>query len=139
MDSYEAFKSFLDADEIHYRETTFSDGDRAILIPQRIKGNRIEVAVIFLKVKIKIMIFGLGTVEDEAKRAECYKLFNKINMEYAFFKMFLRSGGEISVEGDFSIELTDGELQTKELMHFVAAELYLVNEVYPELMRILWL
>ena len=139
MDNFEIFKQFLDADEIRYSEDSFDDGDKILIIPQKIKnGGLVNILVIFGEHKIKVAVPAIVTIEDEDKQLECYKLFNDFNMQYAFFKMYIRPDGNVCAEGDFSLEVVSGQLDPKELMSFVMAAIFFVGKVYPDIMRIQW-
>ena len=139
MDNYTAFKSFLDDEEIKYEEDSFDSGDRFLSIPQRIKsGALVNIVTIFSKTKIKVLIVGIANVEDEDKLGAYYELFNSYNLEYAFFKMYVRQNG-ICVDGDFSLEICDGKFVPKELMGFIASALFSIDKVYRDLMKIQWL
>lgn len=140
MDNFEAFKEFLDGEEIHYKEDELSDGDKVIKIPQRIEGGGIvNVILVFSKFKIKVAVLGIATIEEEEKQVACYKLFNEFNNKYSFFKMYMASGGVITVDGDFSLDLVEGEFQSKELMSFIVMALHVVGKTYRDIMKILWL
>ena len=139
MDNYTTFKSFLDDEGIKYKEDSFESGDRFFVIPQRIKnGVVVNILVVFSKIKIKISVLGVAEIEEEEKRAACYELFNQFNMEYSFFKMYMRPEGNICVEGDFSTEIFDGEFVAKELMNFIMAALLFVDKTFKELMKVQW-
>ena len=139
MDNFEAFKELLDSKELNYYEDEFSDGDRVLKIPQRLQhGAMVNVIVIFGKFKVKIAILGLATIEEEEKQVACYKLFNDFNTEYAFFKMYMRSDGNICVDADLSLDIVEGEFQPEELMGFIAMLLHTVGKVYRDIMKIQW-
>ena len=138
MDNYELFKSFLDAKDLHYKEDAFDDGDRILIIPQKNNsGAFLNILVIFSEIKIKISIMGIASIDDEDKKIACYKLFNDFNMKHAFFKMFFR-GDDICVESDFSTEVIEGDFNPKELMGFIMAALLAIDNIYRDIMKILW-
>lgn len=137
MDNYEVFKNFLDNNDVHYTEDELERGDRFFRIPQRIKnGGVVDVLVIFSDKNIKILIFGIATIEDEDKRPACYKLFNDVNEQYSFFKFYMRSNGDINLEGDAIQGIVEGEFQPKALMGFIVAALSLLQDTYREIMKI---
>ena len=139
MDNYEAFKEFMDANEVRYTEDKFESGDRFFSVPHRIKnGALINVIVVFAKTKIKILALGIAEVEDEKKRAAFYELFNSFSMKYAFFKMYIRPEGRICAETDLALDVVNGEFSAKGLMNFVMAAVFFVEKVYPEIMKIQW-
>ena len=138
MDNYELFKSFLDTKGVHYNEDTFDDGDRMLIIPQKSNsGALLNILVIFSEIKIKILVMGVASVEDEDKKIACYKLFNDFNMKHTFFKMFFRRD-DICVESDFSTELIEGDFNPKELMNFIMAALFAIDKNYRDIMKIVW-
>ena len=133
------FKDFLDSEKVKYTEGTFDSGERYFNIPQRLdSGATVNVIVVFSAAKVKIMILGIAEIADEGKQVACYKLFNDFNLRYSFFKMCLRPDSAVCVDSDFPLELTDGELQPRKLMEFVAAALFFADKVYPEVMKIRW-
>ena len=139
MDCYESFKGFLDNDGFKYDENETDDGNHILRIPQKIQnGGMVNVVFFFTKYKVKVAVLGIATVEEDDKKAECYKFFNGFNEEYAFFKMYMRSDGSICVDADFSLELIEGEFQPKELMNFTAMALHTVGKVYRDIMKIQW-
>ena len=139
MDNFDAFKELLDSNDLNYYEDEFDDGDRVLKIPQRLQhGAMVNVVVLFGKFKVKVALLGLATIEEEDKQFACYKLFNDFNREYAFFKMYIRSDGNICVDADFSLDLVEGEFQSEELMRFVAMMLHTVDKVYRDIMKIQW-
>lgn len=138
MDNYDAFKFFLDTNDVRYDENSFDDGDRLVVIPQKIKsGALMNVMVIFSDIRIKILILGFASLEDENKKADLYEFFNEFNKRTGFFKMYLR-GDEICVEGDFSTRIYDGEFNPEKFMDFIMAALFAVDGVYRDVMKILW-
>ena len=139
MDTYAAFKEFLDANEIHYTEDVFESGDRFFSIPHRIKsGNLLNILVVFSKAKVKVLALGIANVEDDAKRHACYELFNRFSMKYAFFKMYIRPEGRVCAEADLALDVVDGQFNPKGLMNFVMAAVFYVEKVYPDVMKVLW-
>ena len=138
MDNYDAFKIFLDANEVRYDENSFDDGDRLVVIPQKIRsGALMNVMVIFSDVRIKILILGFASLEDENKKADLYEFFNEFNKRTGFFKMYLR-GDDICVEGDFSTRIYDGDFNPEKFMDFIMAALFVVDGAYRDVMKILW-
>ena len=139
MDICEATKKFLDGEGFKYVEDTLDNGDRLLRIPQKIQnGGTVSVILLFGEHKIKVAILGIATVEDEAKQAECYKLFNDFNRDYAFFKMYTRPDGLVCLDADFSLDLIQGEFQPKELVAFTAMAMHAVGKIYPGVMKIQW-
>ena len=139
MNVYDVFKNFLDGEKLNYTEGAFENGERYFNIPQRLdSGAMLNVIVVFSAARVKVMILGIAEVTDEDKQVACYKLFNDFNLRYSFFKMYLRPDNAICVDGDFPLELMDGELQPRKLMEFIAAALFFADEVYPEIMKIRW-
>ena len=137
MDNYEIFKEFLDSSEIHYNEDSFDNGDRFFAIPQKIKsGPLLNVIVIFSRIRIKILILGISSLEDEDKRSALYDFFNEFNRDTSFFKMYLR-GDEICVEGDFSTDIINGDFEPEEFMNFILAALMAVDRNYRNILKIL--
>ena len=137
MDNYEAFKGFLDNEKFKYDEKQLGNGDWLVRIPQKIQNDAI-VNVVFLlsKFKIKVAILGIATSKEEEKKLALYDLFNKFNMEYAFFKMYMRPDGGICVDADFALEFIKGEFQPKELMRFAAMAMHSVGKYYPDIIKI---
>ena len=138
MDNYDAFKSFLDEKEVHYDEGSLERGDRYLRIPQRMKsGGTADILVIFSEKNIKVLIINIASVPDD-KQDACYKLFNELNAQYSFFKFYIRSNGDINVEGDAILGIVEGEFRPKALMAFVLAAFTLVQDNYRDIMKILW-
>ena len=139
MDSYEVFKQFLDDNDVHYAEDKLEHGDRFFRIPQRIKsGNVVDTLVVFTEKSIKVLVFGITTIEDENKQLECCKLFNELNSRYSFFKFYLRPNGDVNLEGDAILGIVEGEFQARALMGFIVAAVTLVQENFGEIMKLQW-
>ena len=140
MDSYEAFKIFLDENKILYNEDKLDSGDRFFRIPQKLKnGGVINVIVVFAEKSIKVLIVGISNVEDENKRVECLKLFNTLNSRYNFFKVYLQPNGDVNVDGDVVLGVFEEVFRTRALMGFIVAALNFTQDVvYPDVMKIVW-
>ena len=140
VDNYEVFKNFLNDNNVHFTEDSLERGDRFFRIPQKIKsGGVVDVLVIFSERNIKVLIFGIATINDEQKKIACYKLFNDLAAQYSFFKFYLRSNGDVNVEGDAILGLVEGgEFQSKALMGFLVAGVNLVQDTYKDIMQIQW-
>ena len=139
MDIYEVFKNFLNDNGVHFSEDTLERGDRFFRIPQRIKnGGVVDVLVIFSEKNIKVLVFGIATIEEDDKKLACYKLFNDLSSQYSFFKFYLRPNGDVNLEGDAILGITEGEFQPKALMGFIIAAVTLIQENYREIMKIQW-
>ena len=133
MDNYGTFKGFLDENKVHYIEDKLEHGDRFIRIPQKLKnGSIVNVVVIFAEKNVKVLIVGMANVEDENKRVECLKLFNSLNARYNFFKLYLQPNGDV-VLGIF-----EGDFRARSLMGFIVAALNYAQDVYKDVMKILW-
>ena len=140
MDNYEAFKIFLDENKVVYSEDKVEHGDRFIRIPQKLKnGGVVNVVVIFAEKNIKVLVVGVSNVEDESKRAECFKLFNGLNSRYNFFKVYLNQNGDVNVDGDVVLGVFEETFRTRALMGFIVAALNFTQDVvYPEVMKAVW-
>ena len=140
MDNYEVFKKFLNDNDIHFTEDALERGDKFFRIPQRMKnGSVIDLLVIFSERNIKVLIFGITAFKEEEKKIACYKLFNDFAAQYSFYKFYLRSNGDVNVEGDAILGLVEnGEFQPRALMGFLVAGVNLVQEVYKDIMKIQW-
>ncbi|MBR2518710.1 MAG: YbjN domain-containing protein [Selenomonadaceae bacterium] len=139
MDNYEAFKTFLDENKIHYMEDKLEQGDRFIRIPQKLKnGGVVNVIVVFAAKNIKVLIVGIANVDDEGKRGECLKLFNSLNAKYNFFKLYMQPNGDIALDGDVVLGIFEGDFQTRALMGFIIAALNYAQDVYKDVMKVLW-
>ena len=139
MDNYEAFKTFLDENKIHYMEDKLEQGDRFIRIPQKLKnGGVVNVIVVFAAKNIKVLIVGIANVDDEGKRGECLKLFNSLNAKYNFFKLYMQPNGGIALDGDVVLGIFEGDFQTRALMGFIIAALNYAQDVYKDVMKVLW-
>ena len=139
MDSYEIFKDFLDEIEVHYTEDTLDSGDKFFRIPQKLKnGGVVNLIVIFGEKNIKVLVVGIATIEDEAKKVECLKLFSSLNAQYNFFKAYMRSNGDVNIDGDVVIGVFGGDFQPRALMGFMIAALNYTQDVYADVMKIQW-
>ena len=140
MDSYEAFKIFLDENKVLYNEDKLESGDRFFRIPQKLKnGGVINVIVVFAEKSIKVLIVGVANVEDENKRVECLKLFNTLNSRYNFFKVYLQPNGDVNIDGDVVLGVFEEVFRTRALMGFIVAALNFTQDVvYPDVMKIVW-
>lgn len=139
MDNYEAFKNFLNENKVHYMEDKLEHGDRFIRIPQKLKnGGVVNVIVIFAEKNVKVLVVGIANVEDENKSVECLKLFNSLNAKYNFFKLYLQPNGDVNLDGDVVMGIFEGEFQARALMGFIVAALNYAQDVYKDVMKVLW-
>ena len=139
MDNYEALKVFLDENKVHYMEDKLEHGDKFLRIPQKLKnGGVVNVIVIFAEKNIKVLVVGIANADDENKRVECLKLFNTLNAKYNFFKLYMQPNGDISLDGDVVIGVFEGDFQARALMGFIIAALNYAQDVYKEVMQVLW-
>ncbi|MCR5833564.1 MAG: YbjN domain-containing protein [Selenomonadaceae bacterium] len=137
MDNYELFKNILDENKVHYNEGTLNSGERFFRVPQRINEHVVVISIIFYEKNIKVLTFNIANISDEDKKNACYALFNEISAKYSFFKVYIRSNGDVNVEGDVVLRIFDGEFNPKALMGFVVANVKLTEEVYNEVSKIL--
>jgi hypothetical protein len=139
MSIAEQFKSFLDENEIFYRDDS-SDLEREVFrIPQKLKGGSfVELLVVFYDDSVKIVVLKIASVEDSEKRGEILELFNGFNDSYKYFKVYLNDENDIIVEGDFVTDLIAGDFQPEVLLAYIGAALKEVNMIYPKIMKILW-
>ena len=139
MDNYEALKVFLDENKVHYMEDKLEHGDKFLRIPQKLKnGGVVNVIVIFAEKNIKVLVVGIANADDENKRVECLKLFNTLNAKYNFFKLYMQPNGDIGLDGDVVIGVFEGDFQARALMGFIIAALNYAQDVYKEVMQVLW-
>ncbi|MBR0260324.1 MAG: YbjN domain-containing protein [Selenomonadaceae bacterium] len=139
MDNYEALKDFMTNAGLHFSEGTLENGDKVFRIPQKIKnGGIVDVVLIFAESNIKLVVFGIATVEEEEKKPAYYKLFNELAAKYGFFKFYVRPNGDITLEGDIILGIVEGEFKPKALMGFMAAAITLLQDNYRDIMKIQW-
>ena len=139
MDNFEQFRNVLDEVEINYSIDELEDGRPLFRISQKIEGGAfVRFSIIFSADHIKILAMGLASVSDQEKKLRCYELFNDFNARYKYFKFSIDSDGDVMFEGDFVLELRDGDFKPNMLMVYLVTAIKVLDDAYPKLMKVLW-
>ena len=137
MDNYEFFKKYLESSGIHYGEGTLEYGAKFFRLPERLKNEAVvQVLVIFSAHSVKVLIYDIAKIEGNEKIIACFNLFNNFAAQYSFFKFYLRANGDVTVEGDATLDIVEGKFRPEVLLGFVHTGLDLVQDVYEDIIKI---
>ena len=139
MEDYQKFEEFLNEEEIFFKADQFPSGIPFFRIPQQVKnGGLVDIIVIFEEENIKVLFLKIAVVEDPEKLSVLCQLFNDLNCNYKFFTFQINSDNEVVLEGNLPTDLRNGDFQPDSLFGYVVAALKTLNEVYPQIMKIIW-
>ena len=138
MSAFNDFCELLDNEDFHYTVEK-EDTDRpTIRFGQKVGGVNVTVLLIFKNDYVKVYVYGMASITEEAKKAECLQLVNELNREYNFFKFYIDDDDDVIVESDVHLDITDGEFQPMNLMGVLAAGIKIIEDVCPRIMKLIW-
>ena len=135
--AYEAIKAEFDKQGLNYGEDTSEDGEDHILrMRQQLdNGSVVSIAVVVTENGdtndfIKIKYFGMVRLDEKADPTVFHEKLNEWNSEYRYVKFV--------VDIDLPLDLHVGAFQVESFMSMVGVGLQVIEEVYPELMKLRW-
>lgn len=134
----EKIKAFFDAKEITYDyfEPTESRNE-AIRVGFNAKNkDSISVILIFDEDgnSINVKSFSVAKVPED-KLLDIYVCLNELNNQYRWVKFYVDSDNEVTVSGD---AILDEDSAGPECFEIVIRYIGIIDEVYPNIMKILW-
>ncbi len=143
--AFEAIKAELDKQEMKYGEDVSDDGeDHIIRMRQQLdNGSIVSIAVVVTENGdtndfIKIKYFGLVRLEESSDRTAFIEKLNEWNSAYRYVKFAIDDEQDVVVDIDLPLDLHVGVFQAENFMAMVGVGLQVLEEVYPELMKLRW-
>ena len=135
--AYEAIKAEFDKQGLNYGEDISEDGEDHILrMRQQLdNGSVVSIAIVVTENGdtndfIKIKYFGMVRLDEKADPTVFHEKLNEWNSEYRYVKFV--------VDIDLPLDLHVGVFQVESFMSMVGVGLQVIEEVYPELMKLRW-
>ena len=134
----ERIKSHFDAEGIRYDyyEPTESRNE-AIRVGFNAKNKDSISVILFIDEdggSINVKSFTVAKV-PENKLMDMYVCLNDLNNQYRWVKFYIDSDNEVTVSGDAII---DAESAGKECLEIVIRYVDIIDDVYPNIMKVLW-
>lgn len=143
--AFEAIKAELDKQDIKYGEDVTEDGEEQIIrMRQRLdNGSDVSIAVVVTEKGdtndfIKIKYFGLVRLDENSDEKAFHEKLNEWNSQYRYVKFVVDDERDVVVDIDLPLDLHDGIFQPDSFMAMVGVGLQVLEEVYPELMKLRW-
>ena len=143
--AFEAIKAELDKQDMKYGEDATEDGaERIIRMRQQLdNGSVVSIAVVVTENGdtndfIKIKYFGLVRLEEDTDPQAFHEKLNEWNSEYRYVKFVVDDERDVVVDIDLPLDLHKGVFQAASFMAMVGVGLQVLEEVYPELMKLRW-
>lgn len=130
IDAANLFEYKYDSDDdVHYYHTKYTISN----------GPTVSVVVILNEQAQDacFRIFGLAKIEEDSKMMAAVRLVNKLNGKYKFAKFVLDDEMTIDVNVDIPFGDSDDD-KGEHLMRGVGKLVSITNDVYPEIMRLIW-
>ena len=87
---------------------------------------------------IKIKYFGLVRLDENSDEKAFHEKLNEWNSQYRYVKFVVDDERDVVVDIDLPLDLHDGIFQPDSFMAMVGVGLQVLEEVYPELMKLRW-
>jgi hypothetical protein len=143
--AYEAIKTELDKQEMTYGEDTSEDGEeRIIRMRQQLdNGSVVSLAIVVSEHGdtndfIKIKYFGIVRLEENSNRDAFLEKINDWNGQYRYVKLVIDDEQDVVIDIDLPLDLHEGVFQAKNFMAMVGVGLQVIEEIYPDLMKLRW-
>ena len=147
MSIHDAIKAELDRHEFNYEETDESGEsrrERYIYMRNELENDEPVTVVIAIREYdhadgfIKIKIYDIAYLEEAENRAGLLAKLNEWNSEYRYVKFVVDDERDVVVDIDLPLDLHKGVFQADSFMAMVGVGLQVLEEVYPELMKLRW-
>jgi len=143
--AFEAIKAELDKQDMKYGEDVTEDGEEQIIrMRQQLdNGSVVSIAVVVTEKGdtndfIKIKYFGLVRLDENSDEKAFHEKLNEWNSQYRYVKFVVDDECDVVVDIDLPLDLHDGIFQPDSFMAMVGVGLQVLEEVYPELMKLRW-
>ena len=143
--AFEAIKAELDKQDMKYGEDVTEDGeDHIIRMRQQLdNGSVVSIAIVVTENGdtndfIKIKYFGLVRLEENSDESIFHEKLNEWNSQYRYVKFVVDDERDVVVDIDLPLDLHVGVFQVDSFMAMVGVGLQVLEEVYPELMKLRW-
>ncbi len=143
--AFEAIKAELDKQDMKYGEDVTDDGeDQIIRMRQQLdNGSVVSIAIVVTENGdtndfIKIKYFDMVRLGEEADPTAFHEKLNEWNSEYRYVKFVVDDDRDVVVDIDLPLDLHVGAFQVESFMSMVGVGLQVIEEVYPELMKLRW-
>ena len=143
--AFEAIKAELDKQDMKYGEDVTEDGEEQIIrMRQQLdNGSDVSIAVVVTEKGdtndfIKIKYFGLVRLDENSDEKAFHEKLNEWNSQYRYVKFVVDDERDVVVDIDLPLDLHDGIFQPDSFMAMVGVGLQVLEEVYPELMKLRW-
>ena len=143
--AFEAIKAELDKQDMKYGEDVTEDGEEQIIrMRQQLdNGSVVSIAVVVTEKGdtndfIKIKYFGLVRLDENSDEKAFHEKLNEWNSQYRYVKFVVDDERDVVVDIDLPLDLHDGIFQPDSFMAMVGVGLQVLEEVYPELMKLRW-
>ena len=136
--AYEAIKAELDKQEMTYGE------DHIIRMRQQLdNGSVVSLAIVVSEHGdtndfIKIKYFGIVRLEENSNRNAFLEKINDWNGQYRYVKLVIDDEQDVVIDIDLPLDLHEGVFQAKNFMAMVGVGLQVIEEIYPDLMKLRW-
>ena len=87
---------------------------------------------------IKIKYFGIVRLDEKMDPQVFHEKLNEWNSEYRYVKFVVDDERDVVVDIDLPLDLHVGVFQADSFMAMVSVGLQVLEEVYPELMKLRW-
>ena len=143
--AFEAIKAELDKQDMKYGEDVTEDGEEQIIrMRQQLdNGSVVSIAVVVTEKGdtndfMKIKYFGLVRLDENSDEKAFHEKLNEWNSQYRYVKFVVDDERDVVVDIDLPLDLHDGIFQPDSFMAMVGVGLQVLEEVYPELMKLRW-
>lgn len=143
--AFEAIKAELDKQDMKYGEDETEDGEEQIIrMRQQLdNGSVVSIAVVVTEKGdtndfIKIKYFGLVRLDENSDEKVFHEKLNEWNSQYRYVKFVVDDERDVVVDIDLPLDLHVGMFQADSFMAMVGVGLQVLEEVYPELMKLRW-
>ena len=143
--AFEAIKAELDRQDMKYGEDMTEDGeDHIIRMRQQLdNGSIVNIAIVVTENGntndfIKIKYFGIVRLDEKMDPQVFHEKLNEWNSEDRYVKFVVDDERDVVVDIDLPLDLHVGVFQADSFMAMVSVGLQVLEEVYPELMKLRW-
>ena len=143
--AFEAIKAELDKQDMKYGEDVTEDGeDQIIRMRQQLdNGSVVSIAIVVTEHGdtndfIKIKYFGLVRLDENSDEKLFHEKLNEWNSQYRYVKFVVDDERDVVVDIDLPLDLHAGVFQPDSFMAMVGVGLQVLEEIYPELMKLRW-
>jgi len=134
MSYAEKYVEVLDEEGLNHSEITEKDGIEIVRFGMHTKNKDVQVSSMFRGEVVSNGIWGITKVPED-KLADALFVCNDFNQRFNFVKFVINNDLEVELRSEGII---DEETAGKEAFHLVISMIRIVDETYPELMKVIW-